>query len=205
MSACQRCEERLPDRARFCPTCGHEQSYGAASAVADTGPRSVRGRRSSTEMSSAVVGTAVTVASERPSRLTHLLPSGTVIGGVYTIAGMIGEGGMGAVYRAHDSARDRTVAIKVLHPNLAGDADVRRRFAREAKLMRSFSHAHVASVFDFVEDDRFLAIVMEYVEGPTLTQEVQRWAGRMPYAEIRLIMCSMRWSRRIATARCIAT
>jgi serine/threonine-protein kinase len=95
---------------------------------------------------------------------------------------------MGAVYRAHDSARDRTVAIKVLHPNLAGDAEVRRRFAREAKLMRSFSHPHVASVYDFIEDDRFLAIVMECVEGPTLTQELERWAGRMPYAEIRSIM-----------------
>jgi formylglycine-generating enzyme required for sulfatase activity len=187
MQACHRCDARLPDRARFCPTCGYEQSQGA---VADTGtgPRSAQTQKHASEMSSAFVGTAVTLASDRPARHTHLLGAGTVIGGVYTIAGIIGEGGMGAVYRAHDSARARTVAIKVLHPNLAGDADVRRRFAREAKLMRSFSHSHVASVFDFVEDDRFLAIVMEYVEGPTLTQEVQRWAGRMPYAEIRMIM-----------------
>jgi formylglycine-generating enzyme required for sulfatase activity len=188
MQACLRCEARLPDRARFCPACGYEQALGAVGS--DTSTRAVRpdraGRLSSAH--SAVVGTAVTLASDRPAHHTHLLAPGTVVGGVYTIGGIIGEGGMGAVYRAHDSARERTVAVKVLHPNLASDAEVRRRFAREAKLMRSFSHAHVASVYDFVEDDRFLAIVMECVEGPTLTQELERWGGRMPYAEIRAIM-----------------
>src|SRR5262245_22031908 len=150
MQACLRCEARLPERARFCPSCGYEQALGAV--VSDTATRVVRpdriGRAAGGD--SAVVGTAVTIASDRPARHTHLLAAGTVNGGVYTIGGIIGEGGMGAAYRAHDSARDRTVAIKVLHPNLAGDAEVRRRFSREAKLMRSFSHAHVASVYDFV-------------------------------------------------------
>jgi serine/threonine-protein kinase len=123
-----------------------------------------------------------------PVSLSHVLSPGTLVSGVYTIEGLIGTGGMGAVYRAHDHARDRNVALKVIHPNLASDADIRRRFAREARLMQALIHPHVVSVFDFIQDDNFLAIVMEHVDGPTLAQEIARWDGQMPYSEIRAIM-----------------
>jgi serine/threonine-protein kinase len=123
-----------------------------------------------------------------PVALTHLLAPGTIVSGVYTVQALIGMGGMGAVYRAHDSARDRSVALKVIHPSLSSDAEIRRRFAREARLMRSFDHPNVVAVFDFIQEQNFLAIVMEHIEGPTLSQEIARWGKRMPYAEIRTIM-----------------
>jgi serine/threonine-protein kinase len=126
-----------------------------------------------------------------PVAMTHLLAPGTVVSGVYAVGELIGTGGMGAVYRAHDQAQNRNVALKVIHPNLASDPELRRRFAREARLMRTLSHQHIVSVFDFIQEESFLAIVMEYIAGPTLAQEIRRWDGQMPYAEIRTIMSSM--------------
>jgi serine/threonine-protein kinase len=126
-----------------------------------------------------------------PVSMTHILPAGTLVSGVYAVAELVGTGGMGAVYRAQDHARSRVVALKVIHPNLARDPDLRRRFAREARLMRGLVHPHVVAVYDFIQEDNFLAIVMEHVEGPTLAQEIARWEGRMPYAQIRSIMSAM--------------
>jgi serine/threonine protein kinase len=123
--------------------------------------------------------------------LTHLLAPGTLVSGVYTVDELIGTGGMGAVYRAQDRVQQRQVALKVIHPNLANDAEIRRRFAREARLMRSLIHPNIVSVYDFIQEDGFLAIVMEHVSGPTLAQEISRWDGQMPYTEIRSIMSSM--------------
>jgi serine/threonine-protein kinase len=121
---------------------------------------------------------------------TSWLPSGTRLG-AYDIEQLVGEGGAGTVYRAKDTVRDRKVAVKVLHPSLTGDSEVRRRFVREARLMRTLSHPNIATVFDLVEDARFLAIVMEYVEGPTLAMELTRWAGRMPYSSIGSVLTAV--------------
>jgi serine/threonine-protein kinase len=123
-------------------------------------------------------------------RVASWPPGGTRLG-AYDIEGVVGEGGAGMVYRARDVTRDRTVAIKVLHPSLTGDSEVRRRFVREARLMRTLSHPNIATVYDLIEDARFLGIVMEYVEGPTLARELERWAGRMPYTEIRAVMSAV--------------
>ena len=79
----------------------------------------------------------------------RLLP-GTMLS-VYRIESVLGEGGMGVVYRAHDEARGRPVALKCLHTNLAGDVEIRRRFAREAKVLRAQSHPCIVAVYDFVE------------------------------------------------------
>jgi serine/threonine protein kinase len=104
---------------------------------------------------------------------------------VYNIESVIGEGGMGVVYRAWDGAMERPVALKCLHANLAGDPEIRRRFAREARLLRDYQHPNVIQVYDFVEVDYLLAIVMELVNGPSLVQYLRKWRGRMPLAEVR--------------------
>jgi serine/threonine protein kinase len=104
---------------------------------------------------------------------------------VYQIDSVVGEGGMGVVYRAWDEAIGRPVALKCLHNNLCGDPEIRRRFAREARVLRDYRHPNVIQVFDFVEHEYLLGIVMELVEGPSLVQYLAKWRGRMPFAEIR--------------------
>jgi serine/threonine-protein kinase len=106
---------------------------------------------------------------------------------VYRVEDIVGEGGMGVVYRARDTELGRTVALKCLHTNLAGDPQIRRRFAREAKVLRSWVHPNVVAVYDFVEEGHLLAIVMEHVPGESLVKHLARWRGKMPFGEIRAI------------------
>src|SRR5246127_3923084 len=82
----------------------------------------------------------------------------------YRITTKLGEGGMGAVYRATDTKLGRDVAIKVLPDSLAGDSDRLARFTREAKVLASLNHPNIAAIYG-VEDR---ALIMELVEGETL-------------------------------------
>jgi formylglycine-generating enzyme required for sulfatase activity len=162
---CAACDEPLPERARFCLRCGKPLSLGLMPTL-----------RSEDD------ATAPTPAQAMPPR--HLAP-GTQVSDVYTVEGVVGEGGMGIVYRAHDSVRDRTVALKTLHPNLLGDRDICRRFVREADVMRRWHHENAVTIYDFIETDELLAIVMEYVEGGrTFDDYLMQWGGPLPYAEI---------------------
>ncbi|MEP7198640.1 MAG: serine/threonine-protein kinase, partial [Chloroflexota bacterium] len=90
--------------------------------------------------------------------------------GNYEIAELIGQGGMAAVYRAHQTSLDRFVAIKVLSGFQARDERFRQRFDREAKAVAQLSHPNIVSVYDFGADDErgILYIVMEYVTGGNL-------------------------------------
>jgi serine/threonine-protein kinase len=127
------------------------------------------------------------LGSEPPGALPPMrLPAGTRLG-VYRVEGVIGEGGMGVVYSAHDEALDRIVALKCLHTNLAGDLEIRRRFAREARVLGALLHPNVVQVYGFVEHEHLSAIVMELVEGPSLVAHLAKWRGAMPYGEIRAI------------------
>src|SRR5436190_1629518 len=82
----------------------------------------------------------------------------------YEITGKLGEGGMGAVYRARDTKLEREVAIKLLPAEVAGDPDRVARFTREAKSLAALNHPNIAAIYG-VEDR---AIVMELVEGEDL-------------------------------------
>src|SRR4029079_18829064 len=167
---CRVCDEALPASARFCPGCGRPTT---ATTVGNALP------------SIAVSGT---LTDPRPRTLPpRLIPAGTQVTDRYVIDGVLGEGGMGVVYRATDLARDRTVAIKALHASLMGDDGVRRRFRREAQLMLTWKHRYVARVHDIIEHEDLLAFVMEYVDGPTLEEHAQRWNGKLPYDDIRQI------------------
>ena len=94
--------------------------------------------------------------------------------GHYEIRGPLGTGAMGEVYRARDTTLDRDVAIKVLSESLAGDETRLARFEREAKLLASLNHANIASVYGLGVDDDRRFIVMELVEGETLTERIVR-------------------------------
>ncbi len=92
---------------------------------------------------------------------------GTELAG-YRIETLIGRGGMAYVYRAADKRLGRTVALKVLAPDLATDAEFRRRFLRESRLAASIDHPNVIPIYDAGEADGVLYIAMRYVEGSDL-------------------------------------
>ena len=98
--------------------------------------------------------------------------------GPYEIRDQIGAGGMGEVYRATDTRLDRTVAIKVLPEHLASDPQRRERFEREARAVSSLNHPHICTLHDVGEQDGIHYLVMEYVEGDTLQQRLEK--GRLP-------------------------
>ncbi|MEJ2146974.1 MAG: protein kinase [Acidobacteriota bacterium] len=103
------------------------------------------------------------------------LGEGSVLGETishYRIEERIGVGGMGEVFRAFDTQLERPVAIKRLRSDLASDPDYRRRFLREAQHAAKITHQGVAAVHDVVEKDGEVFLVMEYVEGRTLSKAV---------------------------------
>src|SRR5437016_6733341 len=101
--------------------------------------------------------------------------------GHYKIASKLGEGGMGAVYRATDTKLNRDVAIKLLPDVLASDPDYLARFIREARVLASLNHPHIAAIYGVEER----ALVMELVEGPTLAERIAQ--GPVPLEEAILI------------------
>src|SRR5262245_57277985 len=108
------------------------------------------------------------------------LPSGTRLGPYEILAG-IGAGGMGEVYRAKDSVLGRDVAIKVLPDAFLLDAERVARFEREARVLASLSHPHIASVYSFEQTAHLQGIVLELVEGPTLADRLR--TGAIPVQE----------------------
>ena len=101
--------------------------------------------------------------------------------GPYQIAALIGTGGMGEVYSARDTKLNRLVAIKVLLPALANDPDRLAWFSREAQLLASLNHPHIAQIHGFENAGGLHALVMELVEGPTLADRIAR--GAIPIDE----------------------
>jgi hypothetical protein len=92
--------------------------------------------------------------------------------GTYEILTRIGAGGMGEVYRAHDTNLDRDVAIKILPPALAGDSSALARFEREAKAVAALSHPHILAIHDFGREGATVYAVMELLEGQTLRERL---------------------------------
>src|SRR5262245_54480729 len=99
--------------------------------------------------------------------------------GPYAVSSKIGEGGMGEVYRAHDTKLDRDVAIKVLPDLFAADPERLERFDREARTLAAFNHQNIAQVHGVIEHPP--ALVMELVEGEELSARIAR--GPIPLDE----------------------
>src|SRR5216684_9149213 len=108
------------------------------------------------------------------------LAPGTKLG-PYEIVAPLGAGGMGEVYRARDTKLGRDVALKLLPPKFTADADRVARFEREARMLASLNHPHIAAIYGFEDTAGVHALVLELVEGPTLGERLQR--GPLPIAE----------------------
>jgi serine/threonine-protein kinase len=107
---------------------------------------------------------------------------GQILNDRYEVLEKIGEGGMAIAYRGRDRVLGRTVAIKVMRPELAADAEFLSRFRREARAAAGVVHEHVAGVYDTGDDGSYHYIVMEYVEGESLRDRLRR-EGPLPLEE----------------------
>src|SRR5258706_7767709 len=107
---------------------------------------------------------------------------GRMLGNRYQIVQLLGEGGMGAVYKARDRELDRLVALKIIRPNLAASFEVLHRFKQELILARQITQKNVIRIFDLGEADGVKFITMEFIEGKDLTSLI-REKGRLSFEE----------------------
>src|SRR5580692_6326975 len=106
------------------------------------------------------------------------MPPQQVFSDRYEMVNHIARGGMAQVYLARDLLLDRPVALKVLFPELSVDRSFVERFRREAKAAANLTHPNIVSIYDWGQGERTYFIVMEYVDGYTLSQMLQ--GGSLP-------------------------
>jgi serine/threonine protein kinase len=122
------------------------------------------------------LGDAAASVLGRPSQLT----AGSTIG-AHRVVGLLGEGGMGQVYRAHDTKLQRDVALKILPDAFVHDTDRVARFTREAQVLASLNHPNIGAIYGLEDSGEVHALVLELVEGPTLAERIAR--GPLPLDE----------------------
>jgi len=110
------------------------------------------------------------------------LPPGTVLSERYQIIELLGEGGMGAVYKASDLQLDKVIALKTIRSELADSTDMLARFKQELILARQITHRNVIRIFDLGEDAGTKFITMEFADGVTLRSHLSE-RGKFPPAE----------------------
>jgi eukaryotic-like serine/threonine-protein kinase len=117
---------------------------------------------------------------------------GVLLGGRYRLTERIAAGGQGEVWRADDTTLGRTAAVKVLRPELADNVEFRERFRREAQHAASLSHPGIAQVFDYDEGDDGTApyLVMEYIEGESLSTTIARDAPLSPGRVLDIVIAA---------------
>ena len=118
--------------------------------------------------------------SPSPGGANRLAPGSQL--GAFRIETLLGAGGMGEVYRAHDTKLRRAVAIKVLPDFFAADPDRRSRFEEEARALAALNHPHIGAIYGVEESGDVAALVLELVDGPTLSERLA--AGPLPFDEI---------------------
>ncbi len=123
--------------------------------------------------------------SDVESRTPHPDLTGTKVGR-FLVRRKLGHGGMGEVYLADDTLLPRPVALKRLAPQLLGDVASQARLLNEARLASVVTHAHFARIYDAFERGDETFIVMEYVDGESLRQQLKR--GPLPEAEMRRVV-----------------
>jgi serine/threonine protein kinase/tetratricopeptide (TPR) repeat protein len=100
----------------------------------------------------------------------------------YHIIEKLGEGGMGVVYKAHDTKLNRDVALKFLHPELTRDEEAKARFIHEAQAAAALNHPHICTIYEIDEHDGQSYIVMEFVEGKGLQDKIR--SGPLPIDDL---------------------
>ncbi len=173
MSDCPTCHAAVPSTAVFCPSCGAALARPdpAAATVLPEAPPTLTER-----------GGAPPIASNPRAAPGEAFAPGEVLGKRYRIAGLLGRGGMGAVYRADDLKLGQPVALKFLSPELERDPAALARLHAEVRNARQVSHPYVCRVHDIDEFAGRHFLTMEYVDGEDLASLLHR-IGRLPEAK----------------------
>src|SRR5271166_926800 len=198
MVECPSCHTSNPPESRLCSKCS--APFGIDSATLDGATVALEtavtssavidpdGTQVFTEVSlgatAAVGGTGWSVPVQKLGALdpsTNLEP-GMMLGERYEILKRLGEGGMGAVYKARDHELDRLLALKVIRPELAGHPDILRRFKQELILARQVTHKNVVRIFDLGTADGRKFITMDFIEGNDLKSIINE-RGKIPPVE----------------------
>jgi eukaryotic-like serine/threonine-protein kinase len=132
----------------------------------------------------------IPTSGPRNSRIrvaSPMLQTGDVLGGRYEILQMLGEGGMGAVYKARDRELDRFVALKLIRPELAANPSILARFKQELLLSREVTHRNVIRIYDLGDADGVKFITMEFVEGQDLRSLIQEKKKFPPEEAVELM------------------
>src|SRR5215470_9569795 len=127
------------------------------------------------------------VPATSPARPPGAIEPGSVIGERFEVLQLLGEGGMGAVYKAHDRELERDVALKLIRPELARNPEILQRFKHELILARQVTHRNVIRIFDLGQAEGHKYITMEYLDGRDL-RSVLREKGKLPPEEAAKIV-----------------
>jgi tetratricopeptide (TPR) repeat protein/predicted Ser/Thr protein kinase len=170
-----------------CPECSYENPETSVQCEKCTTPLPLSDQTLATGGQGWSVPAADGVVSN--AALVQLSP-GTSIGSRYEIVRLLGQGGMGAVYQAHDKELERQVAIKVIRADMAANPEILRRFKQELILARQITHKNVIRIFDLGQADGIKFISMEYIEGENL-QGVLRRKKKLQPAEAANILAQV--------------
>ncbi|NKB89313.1 MAG: protein kinase [Acidobacteria bacterium] len=190
---CTHCGEEIPDNSVVCPFCATSQAEAPTSlgpsagggASLDDAATSLEVPTTSPDDVPTSGGIVPPTSVSSPSMSAsdsgqhgRFLP-GTTVAGRYRIAGLLGRGGMGEVYRADDLKLGQQVALKFLPGRMVADAEDVQRLYDEVRMARKVSHPNVCRVFDVGETDGLHYVSMEYVDGEDLSSLLRR-IGRLP-------------------------
>ncbi len=128
---------------------------------------------------------AINEAQQQPGKSQLQFRRGQVVAGRYTVLNLIGQGGMGCIYKVHDNTLGEDVALKTLLPQFLQDKLVLERFYNEAKIARRLAHPNIVRVHDIGEDGKILYISMEYLQGMSLREILDNLGPgqRLPIAQ----------------------
>jgi tetratricopeptide (TPR) repeat protein/predicted Ser/Thr protein kinase len=167
-----------------CPACSYENPETSVQCAKCTTPLPLSGQTLATGGQGWSVPAADGIVSS--AALVQLAP-GTSIGSRYEIVRLLGQGGMGAVYQAHDKELERQVAIKVIRADMASNPEILRRFKQELILARQITHKNVIRIFDLGQADGIKFITMEYIEGENLQVVLRRKKKLDPAAAANIL------------------
>src|ERR1700680_3277254 len=156
---CPRCHQSNPSVASRCSSCGTSFGSDDATMAIDNVDATVAIDTNWSKATRAYSSTASAALS---------LQEGSLLADRYEILQLLGEGGMGAVYKVRDRELDRLAALKVIRPDLVGHASVLQRFKQEVILARKITHRNVIRIYDLGVADGLRFITMEFIEGQDL-------------------------------------